>query len=102
MNTDAASWIVIALMAVLANVPFFSESLFGLIRFRQGIKPAFVRLAELLVLYFIVLGVAWLTESWLGNAFAQGWQFYAVTLCLFLVLGFPGFVHRYLRRRVDD
>jgi hypothetical protein len=27
------------------------------------------------------------------------WQFYAVTVCLYLVLGFPGFVHRYLRRR---
>lgn len=102
MNTDAASWIVIALMAVLANLPFVTESLFGMMRFKRGAKPAFVRILELLVFYLIVLGIASLVESSIGNVFTQGWQFYAVTVCLFLVLGFPGFVHRYLRRRVAD
>jgi hypothetical protein len=38
-------------------------------------------------------------ESNAGNVFNQGWQFYAVTVCLFLVLAFPGFTFRYLRRR---
>jgi hypothetical protein len=47
----------------------------------------------------LVIGVAYAIESSIGNAFPQGWQFYAVTVCLYLVLGFPGFVHRYLRRR---
>jgi hypothetical protein len=47
----------------------------------------------------LVLAVAYGIESSIGNAFPQGWQFYAVTVCLYLVLGFPGFVHRYLRRR---
>jgi hypothetical protein len=46
-----------------------------------------------------MIGVAYAIESVIGNAFPQGWQFYAVTVCLYLVLGFPGFVHRYLRRR---
>lgn len=86
-------------MAVLANLPFFSESLLGVLRFKRATKPGFVRLLELLLLYLLVLGIGRLIESQIGNAFPQGWQFYAVTLCLFLVLGFPGFVHRYLRRR---
>lgn len=102
MNTDAASWIVIVLMALLANFPFFTESLFGIVRLKRGAKPGFARLFELLLLYFVVLGIARLVESSIGNAFEQGWQFYAVTICLFLVLGFPGFVHRYLRRRSHD
>ncbi|MCM0044912.1 MAG: DUF2818 family protein [Burkholderiaceae bacterium] len=102
MNTAAASWIVIVLMAVLANFPFFTESVLGIVRLKRGAKPGFVRLAELLLLYLLVLGVARLVESSIGNAFSQGWQFYAVTACLFLVLGFPGFVHCYLRRRSDD
>ncbi len=102
MNTDAASWIVIVLMAVLANVPFFTESIFGIVRMKRAAKPGYVRIIELLVLYLLVLGVARLIESSIGNAFPQGWQFYAVTVCLFLVLGFPGFVHRYLRRRSED
>ncbi len=88
-------------MAVLANFPFFTESVFGVLRLKRGAKPVFIRLAELLTLYLLVLGVAYLIESSLGNAFAQGWQFYATTGCLFIVLAFPGYVFRYLRRRTD-
>ncbi len=88
-------------MAVLANLPFFTESVFGVKRLKSGGKPLAVRLLELLALYLLVLGVARLIESSQGNAFPQGWQFYATTVCLFLVLGFPGFVFRYLRRRHD-
>ncbi|NDC08190.1 MAG: DUF2818 family protein [Oxalobacteraceae bacterium] len=99
MNSAAASWMVIALMAFCANFPYFSESVFGFFRSKQGPKSPFIRILELLILYFLVLGVAYAIESSIGNAFAQGWQFYAVTVCLYLVLGFPGFVHRYLRRR---
>ena len=88
-------------MAVLANFPFFTESVLGVKRLKAGAKPFFVRLLELLVLYLFVIGIGRLLESSQGNAFPQGWQFYATTACLFLVLGFPGFVFRYLRRRHD-
>jgi len=86
-------------MAVAANLPFFTERLFGLKSLGERAKSGWLRLLELLVFYALVLGFARLIESSFGNAFGQGWQFYAVTVCLFLVLGFPGFVHRYLRRR---
>lgn len=86
-------------MAVAANFPFITESLLGVWRLKRGDKPFFVRLLELILLYFVILGVARLLESNAGNAFSQGWQFYAVTACLFLVLAFPGFIFRYLRRR---
>ncbi len=101
MNTPAISWIAIVLMAIAANFPFFTESLFGVFRLKQPEKSAWIRIFELLLLYFLVLGIARLLETFMGNAFTQGWQFYAVTICLYLVLGFPGFVHRYLRRRSD-
>jgi len=51
------------------------------------------------VLYFIVGSVAFMLEARLGNAFPQTWEFYAITGCLFLVLAFPGFVARYLRKQ---
>jgi hypothetical protein len=86
-------------MVVAANFPFLTESLLGVWRLKQADKPFFIRLLELIVLYFIVLGIARLLESNAGNAFSQGWQFYAVTVCLFLVLAFPGFIFRYLRRQ---
>lgn len=101
MNTALSVWIVILLMAIAANLPFFTESLFGVRRLKSGQKSLTLRLLEMLVLYFLVLGVARLLESRLGNVPNQEWQFYAVTICLFLVLAFPGFVLRYLKRRND-
>ena len=86
-------------MAVSANFPFMTESILGVWRLKRADKPFFIRLIELILLYFVVLGIARLLESNAGNAFSQGWQLYAVTVCLFLVLAFPGFIFRYLRRR---
>ena len=65
-------------------------------------KSFFARLLEVTAIYFFMglLGVGF--ESSLGNVFPQGWEFYAITYSLFLVLAYPGFVIRYLlkRRRV--
>ncbi|MBU3736362.1 MAG: DUF2818 family protein, partial [Methylobacterium sp.] len=55
---------------------------------------------ELAVLYFCVGGLARLAEhNAAGQAAKQHWEFYAVTVCLFLVFAFPGFVYRFLWRR---
>ncbi len=99
MNTSTAAWLIIFLMALAANFPFFTESLFGIFRLKSADKPFAVRLIELLVLYLLLIVIAHLLETMAGNAFPQGWQFYTVTLCLMLVLAFPGFVWRHLRRR---
>jgi len=59
-------------------------------------KPLWHRLLELLMLYALVGALGFAFEAFLGSVFVQGWQFYVVTLSLFLVLGYPGFVLRYL------
>ena len=41
-------------------------------------------------------------ESSIGQRSPQGWEFYAAGACLFITLASPGFVWRYLRRRVHD
>lgn len=102
MNTPSAAWLVILLMALAANLPFCTESLFGLFRLKWPHKPFAVRLFEVFVLYLLLLGIARGLESMAGNAFPQGWQFYTVTICLMLVLAFPGFVWRHLRRRPSE
>jgi len=105
MDVSFASWIVVAVALAAANLPFASERMFGLLSLKSAqsghtrSKSFLARLLELLVLYFLVGLVAFLLESRIGNVFAQGWEFYAVTGCLFLVLAFPGFVLRYLRKR---
>lgn len=62
------------------------------------VKSLWLRLLELIILYFFVGGIAFVLESAAGNRFPQGWEFYAINACLFLVLAFPGFVYRYLKR----
>ena len=100
MDVSIASWLVIAVALALANLPFVNESVFGLIPLNLGHRKSFwVRLAELIVLYFVVGAIAYGLEARIGNVFMQTWEFYAITGCLFLVLAFPGFVARYLRKR---
>ena len=58
-----------------------------------------MRLLELIICYFFLGGLGYLFEASLGNVFPQGWEFYAISGCLFIVLAFPGFVYQYLRRQ---
>ena len=102
MNVSLFSWIVILLAAFAANLPFFNQQLFGLVPLSKDaayVKPIWVRLLELLALYFAVGLVAHFLEAGIGNVFPQGWEFYAITGCLFLVLAYPGYVLRYLRKK---
>jgi hypothetical protein len=62
-------------------------------------KPLWVRLLELVVLYFVVGAIARALEGRIGNVFEQAKEFYMLTVPLFITLAFPGFVARYLRKR---
>lgn len=104
MDVSLASWLVIAVALALANLPFLNESVFGFLPLEPARNAAHakyfvVRLLELFVLYFVVGGLAYLLESRIGNVFTQTWEFYAISACTFVVLAFPGFVLRYLRKR---
>lgn len=90
---------MILLAAIAANLPFMNQKLFACIPLKHAVKPVWVRLSELLVLYAVTGMIAYALEARIGNVFTQRWEFYAVTLCLFIVLSFPGFVYRYLHRR---
>ena len=93
------------LAALAANLPFFNQQLFALIPLNKSpkyLKPLWVRLLELVMLYFIVGILAYAVETSGGNAFVQGWEFYAITGCVFLVLAYPGYVLRYLRKNKHD
>jgi hypothetical protein len=67
-------------------------------RGRVVVKSFFARLLELLVLYGLVGMLGFAFEANIGNSFSQTWEFYSITVCLMLVLGYPGFVYRYLMR----
>ncbi len=98
MTPANLAWGVILLALVTANLPFISER-FLLVRRLAEPKSLAVRLAELVVWYALVGGVALGLEQQIGQVAPQGWEFYVVTATLFITLAFPGFVYRYLYKR---
>ncbi len=80
---------------VAANLPFANNRLLAVVPFAR-VKSLFVRLLELVVMYFLVGGLGLALEQRIGQIAPQTWEFYAVTGALFLTLAFPGFVWRYL------
>ncbi len=95
MSLTASVWFVILLALAAANLPFLTVRLFGVLALKSP-KSLALRLLELLVLYALVGGAGLLLEQRAGQIAPQGWEFYAVTLSLFVTLAFPGFVWRYL------
>lgn len=100
MNSSLTTTMVILLALFLANLPFINERLFSiasLAKFPK--KPFWMRLIELFVFYFVLGFVAFAIESNAGNRFEQTWEFFAITVCLFIVFSFPGFVYCYLLKK---
>lgn len=96
MNATHLILILLALFA--ANLPWFSERLFYMLPLQR--KHFGWCLLELVVLYFLIGGLAWLVErSTMGQVAEKNWEFYVITACLFLVFAFPGFVFRYLWKK---
>lgn len=103
MNQSLAIAALIILMVVAANIPFLTDRVLGLVAWRRGghpvEKPFWLRLLEVLFFYGLLVLLGFVFESQIGNRFSQGWEFYAITLSVFLTCAYPGFVWRYLRPR---
>ncbi|MFT7724258.1 MAG: DUF2818 family protein [Roseateles sp.] len=97
MDPSAAVWLVLAVAVVAANLPYLNERLL-FVGPRRAPKAAGWRLLELALMAVLTFAVGSLLEAGIGQRHAQGWEFYAAAACLFITLGFPGFVWRYLRR----
>lgn len=98
MSSALQIGILIALALLAANLPFANQRILVLGPQRSS-KPLAWRLAELLVLYFVVGAVGLAFENHAGQRAPQGWEFYAITGTMFVTLAFPGFVYRYLMHR---
>lgn len=97
MGNSSGVFVLLALAAVAANFPFVTRKLFGFIGAQE--KTLALRFMELVIFYFVVGGLGLLLERNAGQIAPQGWEFYAVTVTLFVTLAFPGFVFRYLLKR---
>ena len=97
MDQSTAVWLVLAVAVTAANLPYFNERVL-LVGPRRAPKAAWWRLLELVLMAALTFALGSVFETRIGQRHAQGWEFYAAGACLFITLGFPGFVWRYLRR----
>ena len=100
MESGAFSIGLLAAIAVgAANLPFFTRRIFFVRGRAEGADKGFGwRLLEWTALYLVVVAIARWLEGVSGPAYPQNWEFYVITLALFGVLAYPGFVYRYLWR----
>ncbi len=96
------TWVLLGLILLAANLPWFSNKVFYVIPVNKSANKLQAKnlgwcLLEIIVLYFVIGSVALYTEkATFGQIAHQDWEFYAVTSCLFIVFSFPGFVYRVL------
>ena len=94
-----AIWFLLLVALVAANLPFALRRRFAIGPEKAGFSGFWWRLLELVLMYFVVGGLALGLESRQGDIYPQGWEFYAITAFLFVVFAYPGFVYRYLWKR---
>ena len=94
LSTVIVIFLIVAFIA--ANLPWISDRLFGLIPLKSDVKPVWICLLEWFGLYVLIGMVALgLEKKFTSDIYSQGWEFYASTLCLFLVFALPGFIYRF-------
>jgi len=92
MSSSVVVWFLVFAAFLLANLPWFTDKLFAFKSLSKA-KAFSTRIFEWFVLYFIIGSIALGLETKLnGDRHEQGWEFYVVTLCLFMVFALPGII----------
>ncbi|MCC5809913.1 MAG: DUF2818 family protein [Ectothiorhodospiraceae bacterium] len=100
--TDTLAFVLLLVIALTAaNLPWLTDRVLFVLRPPEQGKREWVRLLEWLILYGVVGAIAAGIEYRLtGDIYPQGWEFYVVTICLFLVFALPGFIYHHDLRRL--
>lgn len=91
---------ILVIAAVAANLPWISERFLVFWTPVAG-KKEWMRLLEWLILYGLVALIAVGVErKAFGSVHSQSWEFFVVTICLFIIFAVPGFVYRHVLSRL--
>lgn len=100
MSQQAAVWLLLLIGLVAANLPWIGERFFFVVAPKGG-KRIWMRLLEWLVLYAVVgLVAVGMERKFYGEIHSQNWEFFVVTVCLFLVFSLPGFVYHAILKKM--
>ncbi len=94
------SWLLILAALAAANAAYVSPKFL----FFKSLKDKHVGwcLLEMVFWYALIGLIGYSLESMIGNVFPKRWEFFAVSICLFLVAAFPGFTWRFLMKHRKD
>jgi uncharacterized membrane protein len=94
------SWLLILVALAAANAAYVSPKFL----FFKSLKDKHVGwcLLEMVFWYALIGLIGYSLESMIGNVFPKRWEFFAVSICLFLVAAFPGFTWRFLMKHRKD
>ena len=101
LTTAVISLLIIGIVA--ANLPWLTARFFFFFAPPGGQECVGLRRLEWLVLMgFYIVGSLGVERKLMGANYQQGWEFYTVLVCLFVVFALPGFIYRYdLRSHLD-
>lgn len=87
---------ILVISIIAANLPWLTERSFLIFPPNPAGKSVWMRLGEWLVLYLIIGGIAiGLEIKATGGSHTQDWEFYWVSLFLFMIFALPGFIYRH-------
>lgn len=91
--------VALGVLGLLANLPFFGSRFMGFVPMATRNKVGLTLFFEVALCYVLaLLGLGFVETQLEGVGYSQGWEFYVVISCLFVVAGFPGFVHHFFWR----
>ena len=95
-TVETSSLLIIVIALIAANIPWLSNRIFFVKQTQDGKKKAVWSWVEVIFLYLLtgLLGFG-LENKINGEIYQQGWEFYTITLCLFVVFSLPGFLFKY-------
>ncbi|HIF18722.1 MAG TPA: DUF2818 family protein [Cycloclasticus sp.] len=94
MINQYSIYIFLIFSIVAANLAWLSNKLFCIKA--VAYKPGWLRWFEWLVWYTASFASGLILEyKTMGVLSEQDWEFYVVTLCLFVVFALPGFIYHY-------
>ncbi|MDX2504995.1 MAG: DUF2818 family protein [Gammaproteobacteria bacterium] len=104
MSSSIAVFMLFIISLIAANLPFLSDRVLFVFKADNN-KSFWLRFSEWFILYVLVMAIAIGLETKLHGAayakvwefwnFSQHWEFYSITLCLFVVFALPGFIYLY-------
>jgi len=101
MSPTVSILVLLVVAAISANIPWLSERFLFIFPLPQHNKKVWMRLLEWVLLYILVGAIAMGMEQKIyGQRHAQSWEFYVVTVALFMLFALPGIIYRFQLKKM--